>query len=107
MTVNSSMEDIFNGTLNGTFNGTTANSWESSYEEKIARMIFLTIGPILLIGGSFGNIISFMVLRRTDLKKLSTGFYMSVLAVVDTGNEYQLCADFSVTFTGVMLLFPK
>ena len=47
--------------------------------------IFLVAAPILFILGMFCNTVSLVVLRRGALKKLSLCFYMSVLAVVDSG----------------------
>ena len=38
--------------------------------------------PIL---GGFGNILTFIVMRRGSLKDVSTCFYMSILALADTG----------------------
>ena len=39
----------------------------------------------LPIIGGFGNILTFIVMRRGSLKEVSTCFYMSVLALADTG----------------------
>ena len=54
-------------------------------EEYAARMLFVVLGPFFLIFGSAGNILSLVVLRSGEFKELSTCFYMSVLAVMDTG----------------------
>ena len=35
--------------------------------------------------GGFGNILTFIVMQRGSLKEVSTCFYMSMLALVDTG----------------------
>jgi hypothetical protein len=40
--------------------------------------------PIIIVVGSFLNILSFLVMRRI---KSNTSFYMSVLGLVDTGTE--------------------
>ena len=40
---------------------------------------------VLPILGGFGNILTFMVMRRRSVKEVSTCFYMSMLALVDTG----------------------
>ncbi|ELU02434.1 hypothetical protein CAPTEDRAFT_111639, partial [Capitella teleta] len=40
--------------------------------------------PILLILGTFGNIFSFIILKRKAMLKFSTYFYLMVLAIADT-----------------------
>ena len=57
---------------------------DTNYEE-ITRMIHVIVRPILIVGGTIGNLLSFYVMRRGSLKEVSTGFYMSILALVDTG----------------------
>ena len=52
---------------------------------EISRMIHVIVRPILIIGGTIGNLLSFYVMRRGSLKEVSTCFYMSILALVDTG----------------------
>ena len=84
-----------------TFNVTDATETRGYYhsgagpeEDYAARMIFLVLGPAFLIFGSAGNILSLMVLRSGEFKELSTCFYMSVLAVMDTGEfslDFFLC----------------
>ena len=61
------------------------DSGASSQEEYAARMISVVLGPFFLIFGSAGNILSLIILRSGEFKMLSTCFYMSVLAVLDTG----------------------
>ena len=39
----------------------------------------------LLVFGGFGNILTFVVMQRASLKEISTCFYMSILALADTG----------------------
>ena len=46
--------------------------------EKIAKLMHSSLS---------GNLLSFVVLRRGELKKISTCFYMSVLALADTGRS--------------------
>ena len=64
------------------------NDSVASQEEYSARMISVVLGPFFLIFGSAGNILSLVILRSGDFKTLSTCFYMSVLAVMDTGKFY-------------------
>ena len=52
---------------------------------KIKEMIWFILHPILIILGTFGNVLVFIVMRRGSLKNVSTCFYMSILALADTG----------------------
>ena len=46
----------------------------------------LSISYILFpVLGGFGNILTFIVMRRGSLQEVSTCFYMSILALADTG----------------------
>ena len=64
----------------------TAASRSVYLEEETTRMIQVIVRPILIVCGTIGNLISFYVMRRGSLKEVSTCFYMSILALVDTGN---------------------
>ena len=70
----------------------TTTNYENFFEilegQEAARMIEIIITPIILTFGSVGNIMSFIILRSGDLKKISTCFYMSILALIDTGNFF-------------------
>ena len=57
----------------------------STNEAQIGEMIHIVFGGVIIVVGTVGNLTSFIVLRKGDLKKLSTCFYMSMLAVVDLG----------------------
>ena len=54
-------------------------------EEDIGDMINIVFGGIIIVTGTIGNLLSLIILRTGDLKKLSTCFYMSMLAVADLG----------------------
>ena len=80
------------GATSATLNVTDATETRGFYhsgagdqEEYAARMIFVVLGPFFLIFGTAGNVLSLVVLRSGEFKKLSTCFYMSVLTVMDTG----------------------
>ena len=59
---------------------TTPEKWK-----EIGRMSEVIVRPILVLFGTIFNILSFYVMRRGSLKKVSTCFYMSILALADTG----------------------
>ena len=52
---------------------------------QMTRMIHVTVRPMLIVFEIIGNLLSFYVLRRGSLKNVSTCFYMSILALSDTG----------------------
>ena len=52
---------------------------------EIQFMVFRVTYIIIIIGGTFGNILTFIVMQKGSLKEVSTCFYMSILALVDTG----------------------
>ena len=54
-------------------------------DTEITRIIQVVVRPFLIIFGTTGNILSFLVMRRGSLKTVSTCFYMSILALADTG----------------------
>lgn len=68
------------------------NMHVKSYEEQLMKftayrlhkIILLYVPPILIILGTFGNIFSFLILRRKAMLKFSTYFYLMVLALADT-----------------------
>ena len=58
---------------------------------EIQFMVFRVTYIIIIIGGTFGNILTFIVMQKGSLKEVSTCFYMSILALVDTGKQ-KLCS---------------
>ena len=68
----------FNDT-NGLEEDDISDAWE------IPRLIHLVFQPVVVLFGTFGNVLSFIVMRRGSLKEVSTCFYMSMLALADTG----------------------
>ena len=79
--------DVF--TSNDTdFNATTTLSDIDGNDDdaaEIARIIQITVRPVLIVLGTVGNCLSFYVMRRGSLKKRSYCFYMAMLALADTG----------------------
>ena len=51
------------------------------------RMIVVVVVPVIIVLGTLGNVLSFIVMRRRLLRYVSTCFYMSILALVDTGES--------------------
>ena len=76
--------NTFNYTQNQTELNQRAASNGINYEE-ITRMIHVIVRPLLIVCGTIGNMLSFYIMRRGSLKEVSTCFYMSILALADTG----------------------
>ena len=51
----------------------------------IERWIHVIAYIAFPVFGGFGNILTFIVMQRGSLKEVSTCFYMSMLALADTG----------------------
>ena len=61
----------------------TENNWYNE-DYVMGKMIILTTFPVILLFGTIGNLLSFIVMQRGSLKHSSTCFYMAMLAVADT-----------------------
>ena len=62
--------------------GDQAIKWSG---EEIARLLQIIVRPILIIIGTTGNFLTVYIIRKTSLKDVSSCFYMTVLALADTG----------------------
>ena len=59
--------------------------YEESWQESARRNIFTYLAPFIIVLGTIGNVIAFVVLQSKSYRIQSTGFILSALAVVDTG----------------------
>ena len=66
-----STSDESNEAHNGKF-----NTWD---------VVYLVASAIIIIFGSIGNLLTFIVMQRGSMKDVSTCLYMSILALADTG----------------------
>ena len=87
-------------TDNSTPNGdiTESNATESKTQQtltlskaELIRILNIVIRPVLIVFGTIGNGLSFYIMRQGSLKKMSTCFYLSVLALVDTSKCVVFC----------------
>ena len=78
-TENSTTEDLSNTTKSE-----IQETWTYSPEEELERILHITIRPVLILFGTIGNGLSFYIMRQGSLKKMSTCFYLSILALADT-----------------------
>ena len=74
--------DVFNATES--LINVTQQTLTPPAEEELARILELVIRPVLIIFGTIGNGLSFYIMRQGSLKKMSTYFYLSILALADT-----------------------
>ena len=80
---------------NVTENSQSNESDPSNYEEfdnfdETERWINVFASPVIILFGTIGNTMTFIVMRRCSLKDVSTCFYMAILALTDTGKWSQL-----------------
>ena len=63
--------------------GNDSRQSEDNYdrEVEIGRTIIIISYPIIILIGTIGNVLTFIVMRRGLLKDSSTCFYMAVLAL--------------------------
>lgn len=61
---------------------------QPSWRYYMAHDLILYGAPLLIIMGSIGNLLSFIVLQTPPFWRMPCGFLLSVLAVVDTGVLY-------------------
>ena len=52
-------------------------------KEEVIRLVQVFIRPILVVLGTYGNTLSFYIMRRGSLREVSTCFYMAMLAIAD------------------------
>ena len=64
-------------------NGTVVYPFNPPFLE-VRRLLFVVSLPILIVFGTYGNAVSFYIVRRGSLKEVSTCFYMAMLAIADT-----------------------
>ena len=63
----------------------TINFNRVDYQQlHISRLLVITSFPVIIVFGTFGNVLTFIVMQRGSLKHSSTCFYMAMLAVADT-----------------------
>ena len=72
-------------TTNGSNETMDQNNEDTDNIKVITRMVQLIVRPILIVFGTIGNFLSFYIMRKGSLKKVSTCYYMSILALADTG----------------------
>ena len=81
----------FSGLSNSSNTTTESSIGEESFKwtnAEIARLIQIIVRPILIIVGTVGNCLTLYIMRRTSLKDVSSCFYMTILAVADTGKSW-------------------
>ena len=70
------------------------NYFEIDYPERdVAINLYIYFSPFLLFIGTFGNILSVIILQKLSKKVVSTCLYLAVLAIVDLIVLYTRCGN--------------
>ena len=64
-------------------------SSELTKERQMIRIVYIFVYLVILIVGSVGNSLTFIIMQRGSLKHSSTCFYMAMLSVADMC-EYEI-----------------
>ena len=68
-------------------------SQEDDKGRYISKILILSTFPLILIFGTIGNVLTFVVMQRGTLKHSSTCFYMAILALADTSKYNISCHE--------------
>ncbi|KAK6180005.1 hypothetical protein SNE40_012230 [Patella caerulea] len=58
------------------------------YEYQLALNLVIWLFPLIIIGGTIGNLLSLVVMLRREMRQTSTCFYLATLAITDTSVLY-------------------
>ena len=72
------------------FNYSTINDYTDYSDYEMGRLITVIFYPVIIIVGTIGNLLTFIVMQRGSLKHSSTCFYTAVLALSDTSKYFAL-----------------
>ena len=79
---------IMNVTNQTQLNQTSDTEYSAlSFQLVIFSNVTLIVLPFIIVFGTFGNLLTFYVMRTGSLKDVSVCFYISILAIVDTGKS--------------------
>ena len=79
-----------NDTLQTNLSQNTNTTLEESNGKETVRLMRVIASPVIIIFGTVGNLLILFIMRKEPLKKTPICFYMSVLAVTDTGRSMML-----------------
>ena len=72
------------------FSYSTINDYTDHSDYEMGRLITVILFPVIVVLGTIGNLLTFIVMRRGSLKHSSTSFYMAVLALSDSSKYFTL-----------------
>ena len=70
---------------NGTNLSITEEPDTDDNSAEIVRLMQVYGRPPIIVLGTIGNVLAFIVMRRGEMREVSTCFYMAILALADTG----------------------
>ena len=62
----------------------TSEMEEYDTNRHISKILILSTFPFILLIGTVGNLLTFIIMQRGSLKHSSTCFYMAILALADS-----------------------
>ena len=86
VSTNSSDVNLYNNSSFDDNHADDPNPGPSAGPSEVFRLVRLFLLLTFLVFGTIGNILVFIIMRTGSLKDVSTCFYMSILALADTGN---------------------
>ena len=99
-----------NDTLQTNLSQNTNTTLEESNGKETVRLMRVIASPVIIIFGTVGNLLILFIMRKEPLKKTPICFYMSVLAVTDTGRSMMLFSFMkliSTIFVGLVTLVTE
>ena len=78
-------DSINNSTSTSDQNNSTNGTDDTGLIDETARTVALVSFPFIILFGTIGNVLTFVVMRKGSLKRSSSCFYRAILALADTG----------------------
>ena len=95
---------LMTGNMTESLVNETQLSVTPSADKELARLLNLVIRPVLIVFGTIGNGLSFYIMRQDSMKKMSTCFYLSIIAVSDTSKWLYYIISKSTRLLGISAL---
>ena len=80
----SNVSELYGSGTNVTLSEEAGND-DDYYYREISRLMQVYGRPPIIVLGTIGNVLAFIVMRRGSMRHVSTCFYMAILALADMG----------------------
>ena len=91
---------VDNVNLTSSANTDPEDNWYDG-EWEMAKIVILSAFPVILVIGTMGNLMTFIIMQRGALKHSSTCFYMAMLSVADTCKYFLTVGNTAYLLTGL------